>query len=224
MSARRSRRAQPDRRPAAPGVEAAPVGSTPVSGARPAGEGSAAALSLSRATGATDPADTLAASGTTGSDSGSPEAGGRGRWFSNERTRLAAAMAALCAIAIVALGYLAIVKLTNSTAVCFVVQGCDQVQASSYSTFLGVPVAIYGLAVTAVIMAAVVAWWRSGDARLLYVPYGLGLISVFVIAGLVYLELFVIHAICIWCTTAGASLILGWLVSIVAVRRFGLSG
>jgi len=132
-------------------------------------------------------------------------------------------MAALCAIAIVALGYLAIVKLTNSTAVCFVVQGCDQVQASSYSTFLGIPVAIYGLAVTAVIMAAIVAWWRSGDARLLYVPYGLGLISVFVIAGLVYLELFVIHAICIWCTTAGASLILGWLVSVAAVRRFGLS-
>jgi uncharacterized membrane protein len=173
-------------------------------------------LTLSRPAGTSDPVDTAP-------DSDPTEAGSRGRWFSNERTRLAATMAALCAIAIVALGYLAIVKLTNSTAVCFVVQGCDQVQASSYSTFLGVPVAIYGLAVTAVIMAAVVAWWRSGDARLLYVPYGLGLISVFVIAGLVYLELFVIHAICIWCTTAGASLILGWLVSVVAVRRFGLS-
>lgn len=217
MSARRSRRPQPGGRPAAPGTGAAPGRSTPASDAPRVGEGTAAALALSGPAGATDPADTAA-------DPDSTEAGGRGRWFSNERTRLAATMAALCAIAIVALGYLAIVKLTNSTAVCFVVQGCDQVQASSYSTFLGIPVAIYGLTVTAVIMVAIVAWWRSGDARLLYVPYGLGLVSVFVIAGLVYLELFVIHAICIWCTTAGASLILGWLVSVVAVRRFGLSG
>jgi len=216
MSARRSLRPQPDRRPAAPGTEVAPGRSTPVSDEGRAGEGASVAPALSRPAGTTDPADAA-------QDSGSSEAGGRGRWFSNERTRFAATMAALCAIAIVALGYLAIVKLTNSTAVCFVVQGCDQVQASSYSTFLGIPVAIYGLAVTAVIMAAIVAWWRSGDARLLYVPYGLGLISVFVIAGLVYLELFVIHAICIWCTTAGASLILGWLVSVAAVRRFGLS-
>jgi len=215
MSARRSQRPLPDRR-AAPGAEAAPGRSTPASDARRAGEGAAGALVMSPAAGAIDPADTAA-------DSEPTEAGGRGRWFSSERTRLAATMAVLCAIAIVALGYLAIVKLTNSTAVCFVVQGCDQVQASSYSTFLGIPVAIYGLAVTVVIMAAILAWWRSGDARLLYVPYALGLISVFVIAGLVYLELFVIHAICIWCTTAGASLILGWLVSVVAVRRFGLS-
>jgi uncharacterized membrane protein len=217
MSARRSRRPQSDRRPGAPGTGAATRGSTPASGVPRAGEGAASVLTLSRPAGTSDPVDTAP-------DSDPAVAGGRGRWFSGERTRLAATMAALCAIAIVALGYLAIVKLTNSTAVCFVVQGCDQVQASSYSTFLGIPVAIYGLAVTVVIMAAVLAWWRTGDGRLLYVPYGLGLISVFVIAGLVYLELFVIHAICIWCTTAGASLILGWLVSIVAVRRFGLSG
>ncbi len=148
---------------------------------RRTGEGTATALTLPRPASTTDPVD---------SDSGpeATDADGRRRWLSNERTRLAATMAALCAIAIVALGYLAIVKLTNSTAVCFVVQGCDQVQASSYSTFLGIPVAIYGLAVTVAIMAAVLAWWRSGDARLLYVPYGLGLVSVFVIAGLVYLE------------------------------------
>jgi uncharacterized membrane protein len=218
MSARRSRRPQSDRRPAASGTGAAPRGSTPASEAPHTGGGAASVLALSRQAGTSDPVDT-----TPDSDANTA-AGSRGRWLSNERTRLAATMAALCAIAIVALGYLAIVKLTNSTAVCFVVQGCDQVQASSYSTFLGIPVAIYGLAVTVVIMAAVLAWWRTGDARLLYVPYGLGLISVFVIAGLVYLELFVIHAICIWCTTAGAGLILGWLVSIVAVRRFGLSG
>jgi uncharacterized membrane protein len=151
------------------------------------------------------------------------EAGAARRWLGNERTRLAAAMIALAAIAIVALGYLTIVKLTNSTAVCFVIQGCDTVQASKYSTFMGIPVAIYGLAMAVTVLVAVAAWWRTGDPRLLSVQYGLGLIGLFVIAGLVYLELFVIHAICIWCSTAGASLVLGWIVSVIAVRRFGLT-
>ena len=130
-------------------------------------------------------------------------------------------MAVLAAIAMVALGYLAVVKLTNSTAVCFVVQGCDTVQASKYSTFLGIPVAIYGLVMAALVLVSVVAWWRTGDRRLLYVPYGLGLLGVFVIAWLVYLELFVIHAVCIWCTIAGISIVLGWIVSVLTVRRFG---
>lgn len=144
---------------------------------------------------------------------------GRARWLGGERSRLAALMALLALIAVGALGYLTWVKLTNTNAVCFVVQGCDQVQASEYSRFLGIPVALYGLAMALTVLGSVIAWWRTGDRRLLYVPYTLGLIGVFVIAGLVYLELFVIHAVCIWCTTAGASLILGWIVSIVAMRR-----
>ncbi|MDA8201420.1 MAG: vitamin K epoxide reductase family protein [Chloroflexi bacterium] len=133
-------------------------------------------------------------------------------------------MTLLALVAIGALGYLAWVKLTNTNAVCFVVQGCDQVQASEYSRFLGIPVAIYGLAMVLTVLASVIAWWRTGDRRLLYVPYTLGLISVFVIVALVYLELFVIHAICIWCTAAGASLVLGWIVSIVALRRSAREG
>ena len=213
MNARRSRRPQPGRGPAARAAQPAQGGSNASSDARRVPDGTGTALTALPLSGAIDPAETAAPV---------PTEAGRG-WLSGERTRLAATMAALCAIAIVALGYLAIVKLTNSTAVCFVVQGCDQVQASSYSTFLGIPVAIYGLVTAAAILVAVVAWWRTGDPRLLYVPYGLGLVSVFVIAGLVYLELFVIRAICIWCTTAGASLILGWIVSVVAVRRFGLT-
>ena len=141
--------------------------------------------------------------------------------LASERARFAITMAVLAAIAMVALGYLAVVKLTNTTAVCFVVQGCDTVQASKYSTFMGIPVAFYGLGMTTLVFVSAVAWWRTGDRRILYVPYGLGLVGVFVIASLVYLELFVIHAVCFWCTTAGISIILGWIVSVIAVRRFG---
>jgi uncharacterized membrane protein len=49
------------------------------------------------------------------------------------------------------------------------------------------------------------------------VPYGLGLLGVFVVSALVYLELFVIHAICVWCALAGASIVTAWLVSAAAL-------
>jgi uncharacterized membrane protein len=133
-------------------------------------------------------------------------------------------MAVLDLVALAALGYLAWVKLAGATAVCFVVQGCDQVQASRYSTFLGIPVAVYGMAMVSLVLAAALAWWWTGERRILYVPYGLGLLSVFVIAALVYLELFVIHAVCVWCTVAGISIVAGWLVSVAALLRTGASG
>ncbi|MGC8634211.1 MAG: vitamin K epoxide reductase family protein [Candidatus Limnocylindrales bacterium] len=142
-------------------------------------------------------------------------------WLGSERATFGAAMVALVLIAMVALIYLAVEKLTNSTPVCFIVQGCDTVQNSQYSAFMGIPVSLFGLGVAVIVLASALTWWRNGDRRALYVLYGLGLASVFVIAALVYLELFVIHAICIWCTIAGASLVLGWLVSVLAVRRFG---
>ncbi len=213
MSGKRQARrpaSAPDRRQQTPG-RASGAGPRPPSarGVRAAAVGGAAA--------STGPLESVAPGGGAGGGTGRPSP--LGRWLSSDRARLAALMTLFALIAIAALTYLAIVKLTNTQAVCFVVQGCDQVEASRYSLFLGIPVALYGLAMVLVVLGSVLAWWRTGDRRLLYVPYTLGLIGVFVIAALVYLELFVIHAVCIWCTTAGTSIILGWIVSIVAVRR-----
>ena len=36
---------------------------------------------------------------------------------------------------------------------------------------------------------------------------------------LVYLELFVIHAICAWCMAFGATILFGWLALLVVQRR-----
>jgi uncharacterized membrane protein len=144
---------------------------------------------------------------------------GSSRPPASRRTPFALAIVLLDLVAMVSLGYLAYVKLANESAVCFVVQGCDRVQTSPYSVFLGIPVAIYGLAVVSVVLAAALAWWRIGDRRFLYVPYALGLLSIFVIAALVYLELFVIHAVCTWCTIADAGIVVGWLASAGALLK-----
>jgi uncharacterized membrane protein len=69
-----------------------------------------------------------------------------------------------------------------------------------------------------------VAWWWSGDRRLLYAPYALGILGLFVVGYLTYLELFVIHAICIWCVTFAIAIVAGWIVTLVAMRRTAASG
>ena len=37
-------------------------------------------------------------------------------------------------------------------------------------------------------------------------------------AYLVYLELFVIHAVCSWCAAYGITVVLGWLLTVPALR------
>jgi len=83
------------------------------------------------------------------------------------------------------------------------VVNCERVTTSQQSTILGVPVAVLGL-VWFLAMAALCAprAWRSGSAairvgRLVAVIAAMGMIL-----WLVYAELFIIRAICLWCTAA----------------------
>ncbi len=60
--------------------------------------------------------------------------------------------------------YLTVVRLARTTAVCFGGSGCEAVEASRYSTLLGVPVALFG--VLALAMVAVATWtWLAGSGR-----------------------------------------------------------
>jgi len=137
----------------------------------------------------------------------------------SSRRPYAALMVTFAAVGIIAAGYLTWVKLAGGVPVCGPIRGCETVQESSYSELLGVPIAVFGLGMSSVILVTTIGWWRSGDHRLLYVPYALGLLGLFTVAYLTFLEIFVIHAICVWCVTFGASVVLGWIVSAVAVAR-----
>jgi uncharacterized membrane protein len=76
---------------------------------------------------------------------------------------------------------------------------CQKVTTSSYSHFLGVPVALGGLVFFAVMVALVSPpAWRL--RRLDLVRMGAGLLGVGAIVYLVWAELFRIDAICLWCT------------------------
>ncbi len=137
------------------------------------------------------------------------------------RGRPALILATLAAIGLAISLYLSATELAGTAPVCIVGGGCETVAASQYSHLFGIPVAYFGVVFSGLLVALVAAWGRSGDGRLLLAGYALGLVGVVLELYLVYLELFVIGAICTWCMAYGATVVLGWLALIVVQRRAG---
>jgi uncharacterized membrane protein len=94
--------------------------------------------------------------------------------------------------------------------------GCETVQLSRWATFLGVPVAFWGVGyyvvVFALAFAAVQERWSESERLPLALVVLTGWGVVFS-AWLTYLELFVIHAICRWCVVS----------AVIAVLLFALA-
>ncbi len=136
------------------------------------------------------------------------------------RSGLAAAAIALVGLLISA--YLAWTRLAGGLPACGPLHGCETVALSTYSELAGIPVAYLGLAFSAALLGLALAWWRRSDRRALIGLYGFGLVGVLFVAYLTYLELFVIGAICVWCASYAVSVVVGWIVAALALRRTGI--
>jgi uncharacterized membrane protein len=141
-----------------------------------------------------------------------------GRLGAHGRGRYGAVMTALALVGLAIATYLLTMRLVGEPPVCGPVRGCDTVAASEYATVLGLPVALYGVAWSLVVAVASGMWWLRAARPALYAAYGLGIIGLAAVAYLTYLEIAVIEAVCIWCVTYAITVVLGWVVSIVALR------
>lgn len=139
--------------------------------------------------------------------------------------RMATALVALVGL-FVAL-YLALYKAGVIGVLACGAGSCDAVQLSKWATLIGLPVAYWGVAYYAFVLALALAslqdrWAGSAPLLLtLLIVTGWGVVFS---AYLTYLELFVIHAICRWCVGSAviavilfALVLLEWL----AARRLG---
>jgi uncharacterized membrane protein len=80
---------------------------------------------------------------------------------------------------------------------------CDRVTTSAQSTFLGVPVAVLGVAWFAAMAALCLPpAWRSSNPLVHTVRAVAAISGIAFVLWLVYAELFLIGAICLWCTGA----------------------
>ncbi|HSS35033.1 MAG TPA: vitamin K epoxide reductase family protein [Patescibacteria group bacterium] len=127
-------------------------------------------------------------------------------------------IAAIAAVGVAIAAYLTVTKLSGGLPVCGPSHGCEDVALSVYSSIFGIPTAAFGLLFSTVVALLGLGWWRLGDRRAVIAAYGLGLFGILFVAYLTYLELFVIHAICVWCVGYGLTVVIGWVVALAAVR------
>ena len=130
-------------------------------------------------------------------------------------------LVALDLVALVIAGYLAVVEVGGGIPSCGPLHGCETVAQSEYARIAGIPVAVIGVAASLVLLALALAWIRTDRAVLLDVSYALSLIGVIFEAYFLFLQLFVIHALCVWCSAYGLTMVARFIVTWWARRSRG---
>jgi len=101
------------------------------------------------------------------------------------------------------------------------VGSCETVQMSRWATFLGLPVAAWGIAFYVALLTLALASLQGGlvDSRAVSVALvavtGWGVLFS---AWLTYLELFVIHAICQWCVVSALLVTIAFVIAWLDLR------
>jgi len=132
-------------------------------------------------------------------------------------------VATLALIGVFVSTYLTLYKLGYIGELKCTVGSCETVNTSQWATFLGMPVAAWGLGfyVVALVLSMLGVQERYADSR----AFSVALVALtgwgVVFSGwLTYLELFVINAICIWCVTSACIVAIMFLVSVADLRDF----
>jgi uncharacterized membrane protein len=117
--------------------------------------------------------------------------------------------------------YLALYKLGYIGVIACSIGSCETVQTSRWATFLGMPVAVWGVGfyVTAFVVAMAGVQGPFADSpRPSVALVALSGWGVLFSAWLTYLELFVIDAICMWCIVSAILVTIIFVVSLLDLR------
>jgi uncharacterized membrane protein len=130
---------------------------------------------------------------------------------------------ALDAFGFAVASYLSVVELQGELPYCGPLSGCETVALSEYARIggpEGLPVAVLGVFLSAALFAFAFAWWRTNATWALAAHYFLSLVGMLFEVYFTFVEIFIIHAVCVWCALYGISLVLRFIISaIVWFRR-----
>lgn len=135
-------------------------------------------------------------------------------------TRMAIAVLALLGL-FVSL-YLSMFKWGMMGAIQCSIGGCQTVQNSPWSMFLGQPVAVWGLGAYLTLLALALAGLQPRFVNERWVAlaiFGISAVGVLFSAWLTYLEAAVIHAWCQWCVISAILITLIFFLSVPGLKR-----
>jgi uncharacterized membrane protein len=130
-------------------------------------------------------------------------------------------LASLDVVGLLIASYLSSVELAGGTPVCGVATGCQTVAHSPYAWIGPMPVAVYGVILSLVLLSLAVAWIRTDNPTLLDLHYGLSLVGVIFEVYFVYVQIAVLDTLCIWCASYGLSLVARFIAALIIWLREG---
>lgn len=131
-------------------------------------------------------------------------------------------IAALALIGVLVAAYLTLYKVGAIGHLACGLGSCERVNTSRWATFLGAPVAAWGLAfyaVTFIVALAGTSVTWIGRREISVVLTAMSAAGVAFSAWLTYLELYVIGAVCRYCVVSAVIVVLILLMSIADLRR-----
>ncbi len=116
--------------------------------------------------------------------------------------------------------YLTVVHFAGLNIGCIITTGCDTVTTSVYSEIFGIPMALFGAIFYLTIFIASLMYVDKKNPAILFTLPILGLCGFITSLYLIYLQLFVIKALCFYCLlSAGTSTLLFVLGVILFVKN-----
>lgn len=88
--------------------------------------------------------------------------------------------------------YLTFKHYQGTPLVCAILEGCNEVTASSYSEFLGMPVSLFGVIYYVAAIFLMAFFLETGKARILKLIFTLSLLALLASFYFLYLQIFVI--------------------------------
>jgi len=128
-------------------------------------------------------------------------------------------LAVLDVIGLLVAGYLSVVELSGDVPSCGIISGCEEVARSPYNNFFGIPVAVFGVVLSVALLSLALAWWKTDIYGLLLGHYALSLVGVIFDGWFLYVQVFIITKVCIWCVTYEVSLLLRFLIALIVYYR-----
>jgi uncharacterized membrane protein len=129
---------------------------------------------------------------------------------------------ALASLGVLVSIYMTIYKLTSNNSMCLGSGDCSTVNASPYSMVYGIPVALLGVVGYAAILGILMMETRAGKfikQNATLGVFGLSVTGFAFTLYLVYLEIFVIEALCPFCITSQITMTILFVITIIRLVR-----
>lgn len=127
----------------------------------------------------------------------------------------------LAVIGIAVSVYMTIFKLTANESMCLGNGGCNTVNNSRYSEVSGIPVALIGVVGYAAILATLLlekrnAFFKSNSTLIVF---GMALTGFIFTVYLIYVEIYLIKALCPFCVTSQVTMTILFILSVIRLVR-----